>query len=124
MIPDEVMLALTPWLCGGMFIFFVGWAIFALMTGMAEDLKLRGAKLEEARQNEIRAREDAHPSWVERKREYLRKSGVPVEYIEDPRVVTVDGNICDEWPTRGGGVILSAWKAQDQDPRWKEPEYE
>ena len=72
------------------------------------------------RQAAERAWEEAHPSWVERKHEYLLTHGVPAEYITDPRVVKVDGFICDEWPTPNG-VILSKWQDQDQDPRWKEP---
>ena len=121
MITDEMLLPFVPFLCGLAFLAFMVWVIWAVLSGKD---KYPNSQLEAERQAEIRAWEDAHPSWVERKREYLRKSGVPSEYLEDPRVITVDGHICDEWPTRGGGVIISAWKAQDQDPRWKEPAYE
>ena len=53
MIPEEVMLALTPWLCGGMFLVFSGWVIWALFGGLEEDRRLQAGRREEARQAEM-----------------------------------------------------------------------
>ena len=116
MIPDEVMLPLVPWLCGGSFVAFLAWVAWALWGG---GNKYPNSQLEAERQAAQRAWEEAHPSWVERKRTYLLAQGVPAEYVDDPRVVTVDGYTCDEWPTPSG-VIISPWAYQDQDPRWSE----
>ena len=117
MITDEMLLPFVPFLCGLALIAFLAWVIWAVLSVRE---KYQNSQLEEARQAAQRVWEDAHPSWVDRKREYLRKSSVPVEYIDDPRVVIIDGRTLDEWPT-SGGVIQSAWEAQDQDPRWREP---
>lgn len=117
MITDEMLLPFVPMLCGMTFMAFMVWVAWALW---GSGNKYPNSQLEAERQAAERAWEEAHPSWVERKHEYLLTHGVPAEYITDPRVVKVDGFICDEWPTPNG-VILSKWQDQDQDPRWKEP---
>ena len=50
---DEIMLALTPWLCGGMFLVFAGWVAWALFGGLEEDRRLQAGRREEARQAEM-----------------------------------------------------------------------
>lgn len=117
MITDEMLLPFVPLICGSLVLGFSAWLVWALWGGRN---RYPNSQREAERQAAERAWEDAHPSWVERKRAYLQAHGVPAEYINDPRIVTVDGHLCDEWPTFSG-VILSKWEDQDQDPRWKEP---
>ena len=59
---DEIMLALTPWLCGGMFLVFAGWVTWALFGGLEEDRRLQAGRREEARQAEMERQPIRRPS--------------------------------------------------------------